>query len=163
MYGKTAFGLAEELGIPRKEAKEIIDRYFTRYHRVKEFLDRLILSARERGYTETLTGRKRALPELHSKNPMMRQSAERMAMNTPIQGTAADLIKLAMIELDEKLRAGKYGARMTIQVHDELVLEVPESESERVEALVVATMEGAMKLDVPLKVNTAFGHSWYEC
>jgi DNA polymerase-1 len=162
MYGKTPFGLAQELHISRKEAAEMIERYFTRYSGVKRFLDGQILSAKEKGFVTTLLGRKRVLAEIHAKNPAMRANAERMAMNTPIQGTAADLMKLAMIELDEALRMGGYRSKLIIQVHDEVVLECPEDEVQRVEKLVVKTMEGALELSIPLKVNSAHGRSWME-
>jgi DNA polymerase-1 len=162
MYGKTPFGLAQELHISRKEAAEMIERYFTRYHGVKRFLDGQILSAKEKGFVTTLLGRKRVLADIHAKNPALRANAERMAMNTPIQGTAADLMKLAMIELDEALKKGGYRSKLIIQVHDEVVLECPEDEVERVEELVVKTMEGALALSVPLKVNSAHGRSWME-
>lgn len=162
MYGKTAFGLAKELKIPRKEAAEMIELYFTRYSGVKAFLDRQIQSVKEKGYSETLSGRRRPLPEIHSKNPMMRNNAERMAMNTPIQGTAADLMKLAMIQLEERLLAEKFQARMIIQVHDEILLDCPEAEVEAVTQLVIDVLEGAMELNVPLKVNAASGRNWME-
>jgi len=162
MYGKTAFGLAQELKIPRSEAKDIIDRYFTRYAAVKRFLDRLVSDARETGEVTTLLGRKRRLPEIHSKNPAIRANAERMAMNSPIQGTAADMMKLAMISLDGALKAGGYRSKLIIQVHDELVLECPEAEAREVEGVVKRSMEGAMKLSVPLRVNAATGANWAE-
>ncbi|MEN9723849.1 MAG: polymerase [Pseudomonadota bacterium] len=162
MYGKTPFGLAQELKISRKEASEMIERYFVRYHGVKRFLDGQVALAKEQGFVTTLLGRKRVLHDIRSKNPALRANAERMAMNTPIQGTAADLMKLAMIELDEKLRDGGFGARLMIQVHDEVVLECPQSECKAVEALVVATMEGALPLSVPLVVNSAHGANWME-
>ncbi len=162
MYGKTPFGLAQELHISRKEAAEMIERYFTRYSGVKRFLDGQILSAKEKGFVTTLLGRRRVLADIHSKNPAMRANAERMAMNTPIQGTAADLMKLAMIELDEALKKGGYRSKLIIQVHDEVVLECPEDEVEKVESLVVKTMEGALELSVPLRVNSAHGRNWME-
>lgn len=162
MYGKTVFGLAEELGITRGEAKKMIDAYFKRYARVKEQLDQQILEAKEKGYVTTLLGRKRALPELKSSNPAVRANAERMAMNSPIQGTASDLIKMAMVELDQKLTTGKFKSRLLLQVHDELVLECPEAEVQKVKELVVKTMEGALKLEVPLVVNVNTGKNWAE-
>jgi len=162
MYGKTVFGLSQELGIPRHEAKDIIEKYFNRYRGVKNFLDQLIKDAREKGYACTLLGRKRLLPDLQSRNPAVRNNAERMAMNTPIQGTASDLMKLAMIELEEKLRAEKLQAKMIIQVHDEIVLDCPKAEAAAVLKLVTFCMESAMRLDVPLKVNAAIGANWME-
>ncbi|NDD92089.1 DNA polymerase I [bacterium] len=162
MYGKTPFGLAQELHISRKEATEMIERYFSRYHGVKRFLDGQILLAKEKGFVVTLLGRKRVLHDIHSKNPALRANAERMAMNTPIQGTAADLMKLAMIQLDDALRTEGYKSKLIIQVHDEVVLDCPSQEAELVERLVVNKMEGALKLAVPLKVNSARGSTWMD-
>jgi DNA polymerase-1 len=160
MYGKSVFGLAEELGISRTEAKDMITRYFNRYSRVKEFLDEQIASAHANGYVMTLLGRKRALPEIKASNHAVRANAERMAMNSPIQGTASDLIKVAMVELHEKLKGKK--TKLLLQVHDELVLECPLDEVEEVKKLVTETMEGALKLSVPLKVNVSIGRNWAE-
>ncbi len=162
MYGKTAFGLSQELKISRKDAKEMIERYFDRYRGVKDFLEGQIASAREKGYVTSLLGRKRSLGDIHSKNPAIRANAERMAMNTPIQATAADLMKLAMIEVDRRLEFEGYRSRMTIQVHDELVLDCPRNEAEAVKKLVTEVMENAMQLSVPLKVNAALGLNWME-
>jgi DNA polymerase-1 len=164
MYGKTAFGLAEELGITRTEAKEMIERYFKRYSGVKTFLDSLIIRAKETSQVETLLGRVRPLPDIHAKNPMIRANAERMAMNTPIQGTAADLMKLAMIRLHEGLK--KFKSRMIIQVHDEIVLEVLESELQAVQKLVKESLEhafdGVVAMKLPLKANLAVGNNWMD-
>ncbi len=160
MYGKTAFGLAQEMKIPRKEAQDTIDRYFLRYSGVKRFLDSQILEARESGKVQTLSGRRRKLPDIQSRNPAIRANAERMAMNTPIQGTAADLIKMAMIDLDAALRKGGYRSRLILQVHDELVLDAPQAEAAEVEKLLCQVMEKAMTLSVPLKVNSASGTNW---
>ncbi len=162
MYGKTAFGLAQELKIGRKEAQETIDTYFKRYAGVKHFLDQQIILAKDRGYAVTMLGRKRYLRDIDARNPMVRQNAERMAMNTPIQGTAADMIKLAMIEVDEELRKGGFKSKLTVQVHDELVLDCPKDEAPEVQKLVCRIMENAMKLDVPLKVNAGLGKNWAE-
>lgn len=162
MYGKGPFSLSQELGIPRKEAAQIIDRYFTRYSAVKKFLDGLIEGARNQGYVTTLLGRKRMLPEIHSKNHAVRNNAERMAMNTPIQGTAADLMKIAMIQLDEALRDQRFHAKLIIQVHDEVLLDCPEGEVDRVLPLVRGTLENALTLSVPLKVNAEAGKNWME-
>jgi DNA polymerase-1 len=131
MYGKTAFGLAAELGIPRKEAASIIERYFKRYNGVKKYLDEVVLEAKETGYVKTVLGRKRPLRDIKSTNPMLRANAERMAMNSPIQGTAADLMKLAMIDIDRRLTEGGYRSKMTIQVHDEVLLDCPKDEVEK--------------------------------
>lgn len=166
MYGKTAFGLAQELDISRGEAKEMIDRYFLRYSGVKQFLDGLIEQTRERGWTATLLGRRRDLPDIRAKNPAIRANAERMAMNTPIQGTAADLMKLAMIRLDEKLSKAKKKAKLIIQVHDEVVVDCPKDEIEEVRAIVIESMEkafdGVIELDLPLRVNVAQGENWMD-
>jgi DNA polymerase-1 len=160
MYGKTPFGLSQELKIPRKEAQDIIDRYFKRYSGVKQFLDAQVLDARENGYVTTLSGRKRHLPDIRSRNPAVRQNAERMAMNSPIQGTAADLIKLAMVELDHRLSTEGLRSKLMIQVHDEVVLDCPREEADRARRLVEEVMEGAMTLSVPLRVNSATGENW---
>lgn len=162
MYGKSAFGLAQELHIPRKEAADIIERYFKRYHQVKRFLDGLIQEARERGFTTTLLGRRRFLRDIHSKNHAVRANAERMAMNAPIQGTAADLMKLAMVDIDDALAAGGYRSRLIVQVHDEVLLDCPKEEAQEVQRMVCQKMESAMKLSVPLKVNSGLGQNWME-
>jgi len=166
MYGKSAFGLALELEISRTEAKELIDKYFARYSGVKTYLASLIEDARERGWTATLLGRRRDLRDIKAKNPAMRASAERMAMNTPIQGTAADLMKLAMIRLDESLAERKKKAKLIIQVHDEVVLDCPEHEMQSVREIVVESMEkafdGIIEMSVPLKVNVETGRNWMD-
>lgn len=160
MYGKTAFGLAQELKIPRKEAQQMITRYFDRYHSVKTFLDSQIKFAQENGYVQSMMGRKRRLPDIHSKNAAIRSNAERMAMNSPIQGTAADLMKLAMIEVDRKLETGGFTSKLIIQVHDEVVLDCSKKEVDEVTRLVVAAMEGVCQLSVPLKVSVGTGKNW---
>lgn len=166
MYGKSVFGLAAELGISRTEAKEMITKYFERYSGVKQFLDRLIIDAKEKGETATLLGRRRELRDISSRNPAVRGNAERMAMNTPIQGTAADLMKLAMIRLDDALAKGKFKAKLVIQVHDEVVLDVPPEELEAIKKVVTESMEnafeGLVKLTVPLRVNVESGKNWAE-
>ncbi|OFZ18569.1 MAG: DNA polymerase I [Bdellovibrionales bacterium GWB1_55_8] len=162
MYGKTVFGLSQELKIPRGEAKDIIDRYFQRYSGVKKFLDGLIDEAREKGFAMTLLGRKRHLPDISSRNPAVRSNAERMAMNTPIQGTAADLMKLAMIEIDHQLERRGMRSRLIIQVHDEVVLDCPESEAEEALRIVTEAMEGAARMDVPLSVNAGTAKNWMD-
>jgi len=162
MYGKSAFALAQELKISRTEAKEVIEKYFIRYRGVKNYLDGIILDAKEKGYVSTLMGRKRFLPDIRAANAAVRAGAERMAMNAPIQGTAADLMKLAMIEIDQELQLGKFKSRLTIQVHDEVVLDCARGEADTVMKMVVRVMEGAMKLSVPLRVNAAIGDNWME-
>jgi DNA polymerase-1 len=166
MYGKTPFGLAQELKISRKEAQEIIQKYFERYSGVKTYLDGLIRQAHETGEVTTLLGRKRKLPDIGSKNPAIRNNAERMAMNTPIQGTAADLMKLAMIQIDEELLKRGLKSKLIIQVHDEVVLDCLKDEVEQVRQLVTELMENAMEgimpLSVPLKVNSGIGDNWMD-
>jgi len=162
VYGKTAFGLAHELGIGRREAQEMIDRYFARYSGVKTWLERQIAETRQKGWTLTLLGRKRFLPAINDRNHAVRTAAERMAMNTPVQGTAADLMKLAMIRIDDALERSALKARVIIQVHDEVVVDCPAEEEQAVRKLVVTEMQGAMSLSVPLKVNTSSGTNWME-
>lgn len=162
MYGKTAFGLAQELKISRTEAKDVIDRYFERYHGVKQFLDRQILDAKEKGYVSTLLGRKRYLPDIQARNAAVRNNAERMAMNSPIQGTAADLMKIAMIRVQESLEREKCKSKLILQVHDEVLLDCPPDEVEKVRKLVCRAMEGAMELSVPLRVNSSVGSNWMD-
>jgi DNA polymerase-1 len=160
-YGLSAFGLAHRLGLPKSEAGEIIERYFARYSRVKQWLDDTIAEARTSGMVKTLFGRRRYLPDINSKNPSARSAAERTAVNTPIQGTAADLVKRAMLNVDAALR-GRFEARMLLQVHDELVLEAPAGEVQEVGPLVKAQMSAAAQLAVPLVVELGEGETWAE-
>ena len=160
VYGLSPFGLAQQLGIEQKEAKRFIDSYFARYVGVRGFIDRTLEQARRDGFVRNLFGRKRPIPDLGSKNPNLRGFAERTAVNTPLQGTAADLIKIAMLRLDAELRARGLQAKMLLQVHDELVLEAPLSEVETVKALVKECMEGAYALSVPLEVEVSVGANW---
>jgi len=162
IYGLSAFGLANQLGIAAGEARETIDAYFERYRGVREFLDRTVERARELGFVTTLLGRRRYLPDLGSRNRTLRMAAERMATNSVIQGTAADLIKKAMLDLDRALTAGGFASRMILQVHDELVFEVVESEVEALRALVRERMEGVFSLRVPLVVDVGVGENWRE-
>jgi len=161
-YGLSAFGLSQRLDMPAQEAQGIIDRYFTRYAAVKRWLDETVARARREGEVRTLFGRKRALPELMSRNPALRQGAERMAVNTPIQGTAADLIKIAMIRVDRAIERERLDARLLLQVHDELVLEVTERDAARLSEVVRAEMVAAADLAAPLEVDVGQGHSWAE-
>ncbi len=161
IYGQGPFALARQLGISREEARRFIDQYFERFAGVAAYLEEMKETARTRGYVETLIGRRRYIPEIRSKNPGMRGYGERTATNSPIQGTAADLIKVSMIRLHERLSGS--GARMLLQVHDELLFEVPEDEVEDVSRQVREEMEGAIDLDVPLKVDIGVGATWYEC
>lgn len=163
IYGIGPFSLAKQLGISRDEGKEFIDRYFERFPGVRSYLDRQVEIARERGYVETLTGRRRYIPEIHSKNFNIRSFGERVATNAPIQGTAADLIKIAMIDIHRVLREEGSGARMLLQVHDELLFETPVDEAEATLRIVKARMEDAVELRVPLEVAAGIGANWLEC
>ena len=162
LYGQGAFSLARQLGIDRDEAKAFIDQYFTRFRGVRSYLDDQIARAREMGFVETLMGRRRYVPELRARNWNVRQFGERVAQNTPIQGTAADIIKRAMIDVSDALKAADTGARLLLQVHDELLFEVPKGEEDAVAELVISRMEGAVELDVPLVAEGDVGSSWYD-
>jgi DNA polymerase-1 len=160
VYGISAFGLAAQLGIPQTEARAYIDRYFARYQGVKAFIEKTLEQTRKEGQVRTLFGRVRPIPDIESRNPNQRGFAERTAINTPLQGTAADLIKLAMISIDRQLSERKFKTRMLLQVHDELLFEVPTVESAEVEKLVRTEMEGVVKLNVPLLADLAYGPNW---
>ncbi|MEJ5367580.1 MAG: DNA polymerase I [Bryobacteraceae bacterium] len=160
VYGQTPFGLAQQLGIPQEQAREYIQRYFERYPGVRMWIDRTVEEVRERGYTLTLWGRRRPIPDIASKNPNARAFAERTAVNTPLQGTAADLMRKAMIVVDGELRRRGWRSRLLLQVHDELVLECPPEELEEARAMVKRAMEGVEKLAVPLLAETAAGPNW---
>ena len=159
-YGLSAYGLASQLKISTEEAKDQMESYFARFGGVRDYLQSVVDQARKDGYTSTVLGRRRYLPELDSSNRNVREAAERAALNAPIQGSAADIIKVAMIEVDRALREAKLKTRMLLQVHDELLLEVVEGEREQVEALVRDKMGGAYPLDVPLEVSVGYGRSW---
>ena len=163
VYGISDFTLAKNISVSRKEAREFIERYFERYPGVKRYMDAAVAEGREKGYVTTLMGRRRYLPELASANFNLRSFGERCAMNSPIQGTAADIIKLAMIRVADALRKGGYKARLILQVHDELIVEAPEDEQERVRALLKDCMEGVAALAVPLKTDISVGRDWREC
>jgi DNA polymerase-1 len=158
VYGQTSFGLAAQLGIPKYEAERYITSYFERYAGVKRWIDSQISEVRRTGYTLTLDGRRRPIPDMDAKNPNARGFAERTAVNTPLQGTAADLIKRAMIRLDAALKGRR--ARMLLQVHDELVLECPPEELAETAALVKSTMESVAQLEVPLRADIGSGPNW---
>ncbi len=160
IYGLSAFGLAKQLGIPQKNAREYINLYFEQYGTIKEFLENLVENAKESGYTYTLYGRRRPVPDLTSRNPAARGLAARIAQNSPIQGTAADLIKKAMVSTDTALRQAGLRSRMLLQVHDELLIEALEEEAEQVGSLVRAEMETAAELDVPLVADIKAGPNW---
>jgi DNA polymerase-1 len=162
LYGKTAFSLARDLGVTRKDADRFIEDYFARYPRVRLFFDETVARAREHGFVRTLLGRLRRLPDLQARNFQVRMEAERQARNTPVQGSAADLIKKAMIDLHRELGARRMASRLVLQIHDELLLEVPEAEAETAKGLVRSVMEGALDLAVPLVADTRLGRNWAE-
>ena len=162
VYGISDFGLANNLGITRKAAKFYIDTYFERFPGIKSYMESIVREARDKGYVETIYHRRRGLPDINSRNFNVRNFAERTAINSPIQGSAADILKVAMINLDKALTAGKFQARMLLQVHDEIVLEVPRAELEAVKQLVKETMESAIQLSVPLIADENTGQTWYE-
>jgi DNA polymerase-1 len=163
IYGQQAFGLSQQLGIDYNEAEEFIHTYFERYAKVKEFLHSCKESVRKTGRAVTLTGRQRPIPEIHSKNPAIRAAAERLAINTPLQGTAADLIKMAMIQVDAHLNKHPDEGKMILQVHDELLFETPDEEAKKLASKVKNIMEGIFTLNVPLIVNISIGKNWGEC
>jgi len=162
VYGISDYGLSQNLNITRKEAGEFIDRYFAVFAGVKRYMEEIVKQAKQDGYVTTLLHRRRYLPDIRSSNFNLRSFAERTAMNTPIQGTAADIIKLAMIRMQDKLEQQGLQSRMLLQVHDELVFEVPESELEIMQQIVPEVMEHALELDVPLKVDVHYGRTWYD-
>lgn len=161
-YGMEAYGLGQRLNIPTEEAQEVLDAYFEAFPCVKAYMERTVSEARERGYTETLFGRRRQIPELSSANYRIRQAGERQAMNAGIQGLAADIFKVALVGIDMALEEAKMGSRLILQVHDEVILEVPPDEHEAASDLVVETMRASFDLRVPLEVDVAFGTSWAE-
>ena len=159
IYGMSSFGLARQLEVSRQEAQGFIDRYFAVYAGVRAFMEAIVEKARQEGYVTTLLGRRRLLPEIRSRQRTRREFAERTAINTPIQGTAADIIKLAMIEVDHSLQEQGLAARMVLQIHDELVLEVEEADLEPAASLLQTRMETVLRLDVDLKVNLRISRS----
>jgi DNA polymerase-1 len=160
VYGISPFGLAQQLGIEQREAKKFIEAYFEKYRGVRQYIDRVLEETRLEQKVKTMFGRVRPIPDINSKNANMRGFAERTAVNTPLQGTAADLIKLAMIEIDEELRKRKLSSRMLLQVHDELLFEVPEVELKEMRSLVKEKMENVRPLSVPLLVEIGVGPNW---
>ncbi len=163
VYGISDFGLARDLGIPVYRAKEYIESYFKQYPGIHDFMESLVSFAKENGYAKTIMGRRRYLPELNSSKYTVRQFGERVAMNMPIQGTAADIIKIAMIRVSDELKRGGYESKLILQVHDELIIDAAVSEKEAVSDLLVKCMADAYPLKVPLKVEVTSGNSWYEC
>ncbi|SDQ44153.1 DNA polymerase I [Virgibacillus salinus] len=162
VYGISDYGLSQSLGITRKEAKQFIERYFESYPGVRKYMDEIVQEAKHQGYVTTFMMRRRYLPEITSRNFNLRSFAERTAMNTPIQGSAADIIKKAMIDLHQKLMDEKLEARIILQVHDELIIEAPKSEIEKLKEIVPAIMENTIELSVPLKVDYEYGDSWFD-
>jgi DNA polymerase-1 len=159
-YGLSAYGLAQQLRITPEEAREQMHAYFERFGGIRDYLDGVVDEARQTGFTETTLGRRRYLPDLTSDNRQRREMAERMALNAPIQGSAADIIKVAMLKVESALRTGDLKSRMLLQVHDELVLELAPGEREQVEALVRREMAAAAELSVELDVSVGYGRSW---
>ena len=159
-YGMSDFGLSSRAGIPRQEAQDFISSYFAAYSGISYYMMHIKDSAKQRGYVETLLGRRRWIPELEARNPSLRGAGERMAINMPIQGTAADIMKIAMIRLHDRLARDRSSARMLLSVHDEVLLEVPRTDVEALAPVVRETMEGAVRLDVPLDVDLKVGDDW---
>ncbi|MBX9744460.1 MAG: DNA polymerase I, partial [Chlamydiales bacterium] len=163
LYGQGPHGLAKQLRISHSEAAEFIKTYFERYPNVLDYLEKSKENARKMGFATTLTGRQRPIAELHNKNPMIRAAAERLAINTPLQGTAADLIKLAMIHIDTAIKKRNLQGFMILQIHDELIFEIPDEEIEVFQRLVKTNMEHVLKLSVPIEVHISIGKNWGEC
>jgi DNA polymerase-1 len=162
VYGISSFGLSQDLNISKKEAQEYIDSYFATYPSIKSFLDTTVENAKKDGYIRTMFGRIRPIPELSSSNFMQRQFGERVAMNSPIQGTAADIIKIAMIRVHDRLLREKRKSKLILQVHDELLVETAESEKDAIIAILEEEMRGAVSLDVEMEVGTECGKNWYD-
>jgi DNA polymerase-1 len=162
MYGAGPFRMSQELGIPRAEAQTIIDRYFERFAGIRDFIDTTITKAKTDQYVETMLGRRRPVWNINSDNHMHREAAKRMAINMPIQGTAAEMIKLAMIQIHEQMKKDKMSSMMVLQIHDELLFEVPKVELDDLKSMVIEQMENALKLDVPVIVDHGVGESWFE-
>ena len=162
IYGQSAFGLSQSLGIPRKEAAEIIENYFLQFPGIKSYMADTMNFARENGYVSTLMGRRRYLRDINSANATVRGFAERNAINAPIQGSAADMIKIAMINIHRELKEQKLDTRMTMQVHDELVFDAPHHEIELIKPIIMENMKNAIKTEVPIKVEIGVGANWLE-
>ena len=162
VYGIGAFSLAKDIGVTRKEADQYIKGYLAHYAGVQRYMDRVVKQAKEQGYVSTLFGRRRYLPELTASNANLRAFGERVARNMPIQGTAADIIKIAMVKVDERLRRENLRARLIMQVHDELIVEAPEKEAQRAARILNEEMEGACKMRVRLKADVHQGKTWYD-
>ncbi|HOJ29116.1 MAG TPA: DNA polymerase, partial [Spirochaetota bacterium] len=160
IYGVSPYGLSQQADISFDDATQFIEKYFSAYPKIKDYIDSTIAFARKHGYVQTLLGRKRYIPEITSSNQFRREGAERIAINTPIQGTSADMIKVAMIAIHKAFTDKKLKSRMILQVHDELVFEVPEDEKDIVEGIVVSAMKSAITLDVPVVVDVGWGKNW---
>lgn len=162
VYGISDFGLANQLGVSNKQAKEYITQYLEKYNGIKHFMDDIVESAKNKGYVETLFHRRRYVPELKSNNYMVRQFGSRVAMNTPIQGTAADIMKLAMKNVYKELKKSKLDAKLILQIHDELLIEVKMEDKEKAKEILKKSMVEAAKLSIPLEVEVSEGTNWYE-
>lgn len=162
VYGISDFGLANQLGVSNKQAKEYITQYLEKYSGIKHFMDDIVESAKNKGYVETLFHRRRYVPELKSNNYMVRQFGSRVAMNTPIQGTAADIMKLAMKNVYKELKKSKLDAKLILQIHDELLIEVKMEDKEKAKEILKKSMVEAAKLSIPLEVEVSEGTNWYE-
>ena len=162
VYGISGFGLSRDLNITKKEAEAYIKDYFATYPQVKEFMDELVRQGKEKGYVTTMFGRRRPIPELSSGNFMQRQFGERIAMNSPIQGTAADIIKIAMVRVNQRLKEEGLQSRLLLQIHDELLIETKISEEEQVKKILQTEMEQAAELSVPLIAEVKIGGNWYQ-
>ena len=162
VYGISDFGLSEQTGIDIKEAKKYIEQYLEKYSGIKKYMDNIAEQAKIKGYTETMFGRRRYIPEIKSNNYMVRKFGERAAMNTPIQGTAADIMKIAMIKVYNRIKAENLKSNIILQIHDELLVEAPLEEEEEMKKILQEEMESAAKLSVPLKVEIERGNSWYQ-
>lgn len=162
VYGISDYGLSKNLNISRKQAKEFIDNYFEQYPQIREYMDKAVKFAREKGYAETIMHRRRYLPDIHAKNYNVRSFAERTAINSPIQGSAADIIKIAMINMQKKLNDLHLRTKMVVQVHDELIFDVPKDELETIKKIVPEVMQSAVRLDIPLVADSGYGHNWFD-
>ena len=162
VYGISEYSLSQDIGVSRKEAKEYIENYLTKYAGVRDYMKNIVETARKQGYVETMFGRRRRIPEINNSNFNIRSGAERIALNTPIQGTAADIIKLAMVRVFDALQQQALQARLILQVHDELIVECPAFEAQSVMDIITEAMENAVELAVPLIAEAKMGESWYD-
>ena len=162
MYGISGFGLSRDLNISKKQAEQYIEDYFETYPKVKQYMDDMVEQGKKKGYVDSLFGRRRPIPELSSKNFMQRQFGERIAMNSPIQGTAADIIKIAMLRVHDRLKQMQCRSRLCLQIHDELIVECPEVEAEQAARILTEEMEQVAELSVPLTVDAHWGLNWME-